>query len=99
MSFESIIRIYTITIHFRVTQQTSRTSSQSDIRETHQVKVEHTHHPTMKSNVEITQRKQKTTQNQHITTNIINRNGCQVTEIKTQNEKISYISELEKRDK
>ena len=29
-------------------------------------------------------------------TNIISRNGCRVTQIKTQNEKISYNSELEK---
>ena len=81
-----------------MTQQTSRTSSWSDIRETHQVKVEHTHHPTTRANIENTQRKQKTTHKQHIMTNIINRNGCRVTQIKTQNEKISYTSELEKRD-
>ena len=85
-------------MHFRVTQQTSHTSSQSDIRETHQVKVKHTHCHTTKANIENTQRKQKTTHKQHIMTNIINCNGWRVTQIKTQNEKISYISELEKRD-
>ena len=98
MSFEYNIRIYTIALHFGATKQTSRTSSQSNIGETHQVKVEHTHHPTAKLNIENTQRKQKTTHNQHIMTNIINHNGCKITQIKTQNERISYISELEKRD-
>ena len=44
------------------------------------------------------QRQQKATQNQQITTNIISHNSCRETQIKTQNETIYYISELEKRD-
>ena len=96
-SFEYNIKIHTFTLHFRVTQPSSHTSSWPDIRETHQVKVKHTHRPTMKVNIKDTQRKQKTTQNWHIMTNITSRNGCRVTQIRTQNERISYILELEKR--